>query len=373
MSQLNESNSICEATAPWRLPDTELGGPGPRVRTNFRSRWRAQNPRPSPSEGHGEGHGEGSELEGWESLEGESKGLDDGGTGAVRDAFAGMKAEGDPQAESPEKKAKPEIEKNVEVELTIKSKTSLRSQRKICFSNGSSSNSNGTIAQKRKLSMAPPPLPTTRKRCNPEIPRSLRLPFDSFTAHVGPSWWTSRVQLAVTYAAGLGAALLLLQGEHLENGRPGKDFWGFKHLPQRVQEQGAHKSFLRGMAELARIVNIVCRSEPPLAGVVMQVVSPLSSMRGKLGIQEQHRHSLSHFFGKGGQPEQVLSAIVDEAEAFCEACTNEDLNDSTDSIGCALSQSDWASCYRSLPHREADQHFESLRKRLCGTFAGELC
>ncbi|CAE7250660.1 unnamed protein product [Symbiodinium sp. CCMP2456] len=224
--------------------------------------------------------------------------------------------------------------------------------------------------QKRKLSMTPPPLPDARRSFNvPEVPQSLSLPFGGFAEKVGPSWWTPRVQLALTYAAGFGAALLMLQADQFENGRPGKVFWGSKHLPNRIQEQGAHKSFLRGMAELARIIHAVNRdAEPPIASLIMQVVSPLSSVRRKFGIEEQHRHSLSHFFGKGGQVEQVLSAIVDEAEAFCASVT--EAEDSTDTASGKLSQSDWASCYRALPQVEADRHnLVSFRERLCGTSA----
>jgi len=226
--------------------------------------------------------------------------------------------------------------------------------------------------QKRKLSMTPPALPHVRRSCNvPKIPQSVSLPFGGFAEKVGPSWWTPRVQLALTYAAGFGAALLMLQADKFENGRPGKAFWGSKHLPNTIQEQGAHKSFLRGMAELARIIHAVNRdAEPPIASLIMQLVSPLSSVRRKFGIEEQHRHSLSHFFGKGGQAEQVLSAIVDEAEAFSASVA--EAEESMNTASGKLSQSDWASCYRSLPQVEADRHnLVSLRERLCGTSAGK--
>ena len=271
--------------------------------------------------------------------------------------------------------------KNLKEDLKVESKGLVRSNSKSCVDN-SDMHVKGTDShavsglQKRKLDMAPPPFPSRRQRCSLQVPRSVGIEsveFKGFAAKQGPSWWTPRVQLALTFAANFGVTLLRHQAECFENGRPGRVFWGSQHLPPCIQEQGVHKSFLRGMAELARIADIVNRNaEPPLASVVMQVVSPLSSFRGDLGIEEQNRHSLSHFFGKGGQPAHVLSAIVDEAEIFSKACTREDLSESTESAGQELSRSDWASCYRSLPQNDADRHFDSLRKRLCGALAGEV-
>lgn len=198
-----------------------------------------------------------------------------------------------------------------------------------------------------KVSLPPPPeLPTAQIAKENGIPQVLAL--------------TPRSRLALTYAAAAGAATLRLEAETLQPGVATATFWGCQSFPQATTEKGVFKAFLHGMVEVLEIVRALL-----VQGLLPTVDAALAALRPRVGIAgaelaiSPNRHCVSHFFGRGGKPEYVLQAVIDEAEAFMEACERgqEDL---------LLEVWEWAASLYRLPPQMLDGDFDYVRQTLTG-------
>lgn len=165
---------------------------------------------------------------------------------------------------------------------------------------------------------------------------------------------TPRMRCALAYAAGAGAAALRLRAcEGFIDGQLGSGYWGSAWFPVDLQ-CGVFKTFLLGMADILDVVGGLLRgNQVPTTEAIHRVLSPFgSSAQHALGLNFQ-RHAVSHFFGKGGQLEYVLLAVVEDAAVFYDSQEDSSRLDDGESLANRT--------YHNLPLKMLDGDFDFVR------------
>lgn len=217
--------------------------------------------------------------------------------------------------------------------------------------------------KRRSSDMEPPPLHAAMRRQRRVVSlESVRLeepplPEGALERTPSTSSLSQRMQWALLRSATCAQRMWAKQMQKLENGRAAVDIWLGDDLPEKFQA-GVHKAFIRGMVEVASAVEHLLwqGKEPALATLHSAFPASMDGhyaamqqrMLGLRVLQGRQRHSLSHFYGKGGRLEDVLRLLLVDAERFCQK-----QDASVQDVGEEPSSA-WAERYGALPPRAGE-------------------
>jgi len=167
---------------------------------------------------------------------------------------------------------------------------------------------------------------------------------------------TPRMVYLLMQAAETGADVLRTDINSFKDGEPGLCYWGCEFFPKALRG-GVFKAFVRGMIEIVDLIAAIFKLERlPTESAITRILSPWGSATSlSLGHEfglRINRHTVSHFFSKGGRVEFVIQAIIEESMS---------LYDEQDGLEDSLSG--WPE-YHTLPSNELDGDFNAIRRAL---------